>query len=310
MASVLPGRLWNSSGIDKIWRSRENTKVYFGKEFVIVMKSKTLRIPPRLARKALTAAYKAIPLSDYRIRLARKYFQGAASLYGCIPLGCLFQILEAVHEGLLTKEEFCAFAAIARQETDGYYIMSWETDEVEEREEMLDWCLVTPYLVVDGKARACVQEAQLRHGRWYVPEKEELLSYAEGIYPAAGEALQAFAAFLYAHRKTPAMDLADLFADLEERERYRMGDMDEARRCIESGGIVLASEEDEKEWEALYKAFHEASRMPALGGATPAEMKEMEARSGGAAQKPEKSGVFGIEKYYDTVFTKMKPGKK
>lgn len=275
------------------------------------MSSKKIKIPARMKRKELMEAYRAIPLSDYRIRLVRKYFLGASSLYGCIPLGCFFQILENVHKGILTEQEFCAFAAAARGETDGYYIVSVGTEELAKPEDILSWCLVTPYLLMDTKAWTEVQKGQIRHGRWYVPDKEELLSYADGLYPAAELPLKAFSLFLYAHGIAGKTSVPDILADLEESERYRMGGKEAAMQCLDAAGIDLSSKEVKEEWEHLYEELHNHTRMPWLGGATPEEMKDVaplpeKAEEKGPAQQ---SKVYGIENYYDTVFTKLKPKK-
>lgn len=274
------------------------------------MSSKTIKIPARMKRKKLMEAYRAIPLSDYRIRLVRKYFLGAASLYGCIPLGCFFQILENLHKGLLTEEEFCAFAAAARGETDGYYIVSVGTEDLEKPEDILSWCLVTPYLLMDTKAWMEVQKGQLRHGRWYVPEKEELLSYADGLYPAEELPLKAFSLFLYAHSMDGKTSVPDILADLEESERYRMGGKEAAMQCLEAAGVNLSSAGAREEWDHLYEELHQHTRMPWLGGATPEEMKNVAPLPERDEEKaPRQSKVFGVENYYDTVFTKLKPKK-
>ena len=80
-------------------------------------------IPEEYGRRKLNALYREIPLKDTTSRLLRKYFNAAANLYGIIPLRKLYGIITSQNKSLVTKEEFLAFAEIARHECEDYYIL-------------------------------------------------------------------------------------------------------------------------------------------------------------------------------------------
>ena len=80
-------------------------------------------IPEEYGRRKLNALYREIPLKDTTSRLLRKYFNAAANLYGIIPLRKLYGIISSQNKSLVTKEEFLAFAEIARHECEDYYIL-------------------------------------------------------------------------------------------------------------------------------------------------------------------------------------------
>ena len=80
-------------------------------------------MPEEYGRRRLNALYREIPLKDTTSRLLRKYFNAAANLYGIIPLRKLYGIITSQNKSLVTKEEFLAFAEIARHECEDYYIL-------------------------------------------------------------------------------------------------------------------------------------------------------------------------------------------
>lgn len=71
-------------------------------------------MPEIYGRRKLNALYREIPLKDATSRLLRKYFNAAANLYGIIPLHKLYGIIASQNKSLVTREEFLAFAEIAR----------------------------------------------------------------------------------------------------------------------------------------------------------------------------------------------------
>ena len=80
-------------------------------------------MPEIYGRRKLNALYREIPLKDATSRLLRKYFNAAANLYGIIPLHKLYGIIASQNKSLVTREEFLAFAEIARHECEDYYIL-------------------------------------------------------------------------------------------------------------------------------------------------------------------------------------------
>ena len=73
---------------------------------------KYVQIPEDYSRRKLNALYREVPLKDATSRLLRKYFNAMANLYGVVPLGKAFEIIDNQNPGLVTKEEFFAFAEV------------------------------------------------------------------------------------------------------------------------------------------------------------------------------------------------------
>ena len=80
-------------------------------------------IPETYKRRDLNALYREIPLKDTTSRQLRKYFNAMANLYGIIPLRKAYEIISSQSPKLVTKDEFRAFAEIARHECEDYYIL-------------------------------------------------------------------------------------------------------------------------------------------------------------------------------------------
>ena len=79
--------------------------------------------PDPYKRRELNAKYREIPLKDTTSRQLRKYFNAMANLYGIIPLRKAYEIISSQSPKLVTRDEFLAFAEIARHECEDYYIL-------------------------------------------------------------------------------------------------------------------------------------------------------------------------------------------
>ena len=79
--------------------------------------------PELYKRRELNAKYREIPLKDTTSRQLRKYFNAMANLYGIIPLRKAYEIISSQSPKLVTRDEFLAFAEIARHECEDYYIL-------------------------------------------------------------------------------------------------------------------------------------------------------------------------------------------
>ena len=79
--------------------------------------------PEPYKRRELNSKYREIPLKDTTSRQLRKYFNAMANLYGIIPLRKAHEIISSQSPKLVTRDEFLAFAEIARHECEDYYIL-------------------------------------------------------------------------------------------------------------------------------------------------------------------------------------------
>lgn len=135
-------------------------------------------IPEEYGRRKLNALYREIPLKDTASRLLRKYLNAAANLYGIIPLSKLYGIITSQNKSLVTKEEFLAFAEIARHECEDYYILGKSELYYDGPEtELMEYEVIDVQLI--GEDLKPYHEILRGHqGKpYYVPDKKEFLAY-------------------------------------------------------------------------------------------------------------------------------------
>ena len=137
-------------------------------------------IPEEYGRRKLNALYREIPLKDTTSRLLRKYFNAAANLYGIIPLRKLYGIISSQNKTLVTKEEFLAFAEIARHECEDYYILGKSE------------------LYYDGPDTDLMEYEGHQGKPYYIPSKKEFLAYDNPFYCEDTPEAAAFRNFLLA----------------------------------------------------------------------------------------------------------------
>ena len=140
-------------------------------------------IPEEYGRRKLNALYREIPLKDTASRLLRKYLNAAANLYGIIPLSKLYGIITSQNKSLVTKEEFLAFAEIARHECEDYYILGKSELYYDGPEtELMEYEVIDVQLI--GEDLKPYHEILRGHqGKpYYVPDKKHLLEYNDPFY--------------------------------------------------------------------------------------------------------------------------------
>ena len=110
--------------------------------------------PEPYKRRELNSKYREIPLKDTTSRQLRKYFNAMANLYGIIPLRKAHEIISSQSPKLVTRDEFLAFAEIARHECEDYYILGLDELYVDgELKDVLDREIIDVSLIGDGLDR-------------------------------------------------------------------------------------------------------------------------------------------------------------
>ncbi len=139
--------------------------------------------PEEYSRKKLNELYRQIPLKDTTFRMLRKYFNAFANLYGVIPLSKAYEIVSSQCPKLVNKNEFKAFAKIARHEIENYIILSASDIYIDApKTTVWDDEIIDVRLVV-GDMDKYFQTKQLQEGKkYYIPEKNELLKYDDMFY--------------------------------------------------------------------------------------------------------------------------------
>lgn len=236
--------------------------------------------PEMYTRRRLNALYREAGLKDNTFRMLRKYFCAMANLYGIIPLDEAFAIIHAQSPRLVTKEEFLAFAKVARHECENYYVL--RPEEVEGREadgergpdDSLGQEIIVRD-VIDGDLAIYEELKKDQAGKpWYVPKKADLLAYGDAQYYEETPASDALVQFLIQGLALPLADAQKVFYEI--LLHVRSGDVNQQAllQRLSRLGLRFSKRGDMMQFMELCAAFHNNSRMQANRGYTPFEMAE------------------------------------
>lgn len=229
-------------------------------------------IPETFTRRKLNALYREVPLKDSVSRTMRKYFNAMAHLYGIVPLAKAYEIISQQSPSLVSKDEFLAFAEIARHECEGYFILGAEEIYMDGRagspfeREIIDVTLL-------GVDDLYIQTKQLQQGKpYFVPEKKQLLLYNDAFYYEATPEAVALKRFLTERFKLDETQEAAIFIQILDGARYSNADYSTVMTYLHDKGLAFESEADVRKFVALQQNFHNTTRMQCNRGYTPDEL--------------------------------------
>lgn len=248
-----------------------------------------VEVPETYSRRRLNEMYRAIPLKDTASRLLRKYFNAMANLYGIITLQKAWEIISLQNPALVSRDEFYAFAEIARHEREGYFILKDEERYLDcPATKWPDWKIIDIMLLYDeNDALQYVEDCQ--QGKdYFVPPKTELLRYADHRYCEPTPQTERMCAFLTETLRMDEVEADYAFEDILLYTRCLKGGlevlMDIARQaCGNSIDGVLS------ELMSVYQDFNNNTRMQHNRGYTPTEIFAM----GSPEDRMPKSYSFG-----------------
>lgn len=229
--------------------------------------------PTKYTRRQLNALYRAIPLKDTTFRLLRKYFCAMVNLYGIISLKKAYEIILKQNPGIVTKEQFIAFAEIARHEEEDYSIFT-EVDLPPNGIytppllwELVDWTLLHP------NRHDYLQQKKAQNGKpYYIPEKRILLNYADCFYCEPSDELDSIQHFLA--DKFSKNGESSVFPEVLYGIRYMNVTLPRMLEHLCERGYAFESKKDVAEFTELYQKFFNNARMQCHRGYTPNEIRK------------------------------------
>lgn len=238
---------------------------------------KYVQIPEEYSRRKLNALYREIPLKDTTSRLLRKYFNAMANLYGVILLGKALEIIDSQNPGLVTKEEFFAFAEIARHECEDYCIL--RDDELYLDGKMtgrLDWLIIDIPLLCDRDSDAAFREVRIcQQGKdYYIPMKTELLRYDDNTYCEPTPQAQRMRNFLLKTLQLEPREADIAFEEILLQTRCLGGGLQAMIDVVEEVGGTFSNRQM-TEFVAIQQDFNNNTRMHHNRGYTPNEILAM-----------------------------------
>lgn len=242
------------------------------------MKDETdfIPIPESYTRRKLNTLYREIPLKDTTSRTLRKYFNAMANLYGVITLRDAYGIISSQSPKLVTEAEFLAFAEIARHECENYFILG--DDEIYEKGN-----LKSPFereiidtMLFHEDAEQYFQTKKSQQGKpRYVPDKQQLLCYNDGLYCEETPAFAALKDFLHTRLDLTEIEKRHVLAEVLLGSRYIQGDFTTVMENLNEMGIVFKRTADFQKFAELHQQFHNTMRMQCNCGHTPEELSQM-----------------------------------
>ena len=232
--------------------------------------------PEIYKRRELNVLYRKIPLKDAASRLLRKYFNAMANLYGIVPLRKAYEIISEQNPKLVTKEEFLAFAEVARHECEEYDLLGSDELYVDGRlkdpleREIIDVTLIGENL----EAYHALMEMQ-RGKPYYIPPKKLFLEYADPFFYEPSEHTSKFLQFLETQLQLNAAQVNEVFEDMLYGIRYRNADFPQVQHRVTEMGIRFKRDQDFRLFIKLFQSFHNNTRMQSNRGYTPEEMHSL-----------------------------------
>ena len=231
------------------------------------------------SKTKLCQLYREQGLTDETGKLLHLYFDAMCWLYGIISMRKAYEIFAGQNPGLVTPEAFRAFVELVRHEEHFYEILNEPDILVEgQNRDLWDWELVEQSLLMEG-FEDYVRVSQAQYGKdFYLPEREELLKYADEYYSAPtpqGERM--FKYFCKHEKEARARELfeeVELFAIMNEPDiQYVLND-------LERMGWKLRMRKDLEEFLSLYSDLFNHTRLVENRGFTPAELQAASGLSG------------------------------
>lgn len=233
-------------------------------------------IPEEYGRRKLNALYREIPLKDTTSRLLRKYFNAAANLYGIIPLRKLYGIITLQNKSLVTKEEFLAFAEIARHECEDYYILGNSELYYDGPDTDLMEYEVIDIMLIDANLDPYHEILRGHQGKpYYVPDKKEFLAYDNPFYCEDSPEAAAFRNFLLTRTTLPEDMMEAVFTDIYYGLHCMNAGFEDVMKRLDDVGVAFRHKADVGAFSDVYTAFHNHVRMQCNRGHTPDELFAM-----------------------------------
>lgn len=214
-------------------------------------------IPEEYGRRKLNALYREIPLKDTTSRLLRKYFNAAANLYGIIPLRKLYGIITSQNKSLVTKEEFLAFAEIARHECEDYYILGNSELYYDGPDTDLMEYEVIDIMLIDANLDPYHEILRGHQGKpYYVPDKKEFLAYDNPFYCEDSPEAAAFRNFLLTRTTLPEDMMEAVFTDIYYGLHCMNAGFEDVMKRLDDVGVAFRHKADVGAFSDVYTAFH------------------------------------------------------
>lgn len=214
-------------------------------------------------------------LSEETAKLLDQYFDAAANLYGIIPLRTLLRIYNSQNEPI-SEEAFVQFADSIYLDAKYYDIFS--TDEIlsdtpESEIKTMSKNLVAEYICLEDDFEEYFEIIELQSGKsYYIPDKKQLLKYADDCYFEKTLEFIGLRAFLRNQNNLTKKKADDMADDIQLAIALEKGNISYAINEAARLGLDLNNPNIRKEFSILCDDLCQHTRMHIHCGHTPAEI--------------------------------------
>ena len=180
----------------------------------LLKEERKLKEPERKTGESLKDYYSRIGLDNKKIKLVKRYFLAFVNLYGIIPLRKAFEIIMEQNPGDFTVESLLAFIHNCKYNRLDYRICSPDEfyEDAKDLTPLDDELLHISFLEMEDYDDY-YETVESQHDKpYYIPEKDELLKYADDFYVCRGKQLDDLVDFLEENAKTfnPQMSMREV----------------------------------------------------------------------------------------------------
>lgn len=230
-------------------------------------------LPEVYARRRLNVLYREIPIKETTARLLRKYCNAMVHLYGMIPLHKAWEIIHSQNLKLMEKDQFVAFAEIARHESEDFYILGDEEIYAGRRPgSRLNRRIIDASLFENAGGAFFRVDAAQRGKPYYVPEKEQLLAYSDRNYCEPTPQSTRLQNFLENRVHLSPQAAQQAFNYLLSSVRSELWEPQDPLKQLKRLGAKFSVATPKQGFLELYQDFANNTRMPCHRGHTPEEM--------------------------------------
>ena len=237
-------------------------------------------MPEIYSRRKLNSLYREIPLKDTAFSTMRKYFNAMANLYGIVTLKKAYEIISEQNASLVTKDEFLAFAGIARHERENYCILGSEEIYINEPGGTAWEREIIHNLLLEDDLEPYFQTKKIQQGKpYYIPEKSQLLEYNDPFYCENTPEVLAMRSFLAKKFGADTAKCEEVFDETLYSSRYLDVEFFQMLNQLYDMGLNFKDEADFQKFVELYQNFYNATKIPYNRGYSPNEISRMQASS-------------------------------
>lgn len=240
------------------------------------MSDEYISFPEAYNRRKLNALYREIPLKDTTSRTLRKYFNAMAHLYGIIPLQKAWEIIHSQCPRMISEAEFWAFAEIAQNECEDFFILGEDAlyNDVKSSR-LFQREIIDGTLFLLGEDLYYLTKDNQQEKPYYIPEKQELLRYSDQFYYEETPYVQELTKFCKSELKMPPDTISRMLDILEDNISYFNPDPHGWLSILNMPEVQLDSQQQTDRFMQLCQDVYNNGRMQCNRGHTPREVYDM-----------------------------------